>query len=106
VLRVAHTRSLQYLGTSSSYTKPIGADVICPRDFEKGAAYVDTLSGADNVGKANALLSYSWGNRVFDIADALKSWAETHGRKPQRTYAAPATDTVLSCLKSPLSLCA
>ena len=47
-----------------AYGKPSGLPVTCPRDGKSGAAYVDTLSGADNVGIANALLSYSWGYKV------------------------------------------
>jgi hypothetical protein len=30
---------------------------MCPRDGNKGAAYVDTLTSKDDVGQANALLS-------------------------------------------------
>ena len=47
-----------------AYGKPAGLIVTCPRDGEPGAAYVDILSGEDNVGIANALLSYSWGYKV------------------------------------------
>ena len=47
-----------------AYGKPSGLPVTCPRDGKSGAAYVDTLSGADNVGIAHALLSYSWGYKV------------------------------------------
>ena len=48
----------------NAYAKPAGKDVTCPRDKNVGAAYVDTLNGDDNVGLANALLSYSWGYKV------------------------------------------
>jgi serine/threonine protein kinase len=37
--------------------KPASAQTVCPRDNELGCAYVDTLSGRSNVGKATALLS-------------------------------------------------
>ena len=47
-----------------AYGKPVGLTITCPRDGEPGAAYVDTLSGEDNVGIANALLSYSWGYKA------------------------------------------
>ena len=47
-----------------AFVKPIGLEVICPRDGFRGAAYVDTLSGVDVVGVANSLLSYSWGYKV------------------------------------------
>ena len=49
---------------NQAYGKPAGLIVTCPRDGKSGAAYVDTLTGADNVGIANALLSYSWGYKV------------------------------------------
>ena len=47
-----------------AYGKPAGLIVKCPRDGKRGAAYVDTLTGKDNVGIADALLSYSWGYKV------------------------------------------
>jgi hypothetical protein len=47
-----------------AYGKPVGLTAICPRDGKRGAAYVDTLTGADNVGIADALLSCSWGYKV------------------------------------------
>eukprot|EP00035_Acanthoeca_spectabilis_P014131 m.268779 g.268779 ORF g.268779 m.268779 type:complete len:1976 (-) comp16059_c0_seq12:62-5989(-) len=68
------------------YTKPHSADTICPRDMQLGAAYVDMLKGPENVGKASALLSYSWGNRVFDIFDALVQWCRAHKRTERHTY--------------------
>ena len=49
---------------NQAYGKPAGLTATCPRDGKLGAAYVDTLSGEDNVGIANALLSYSWGYKV------------------------------------------
>jgi hypothetical protein len=49
---------------NQAYGTPAGLMVTCPRDGQPGAAYVDTLSGEDNVGIANALLSYSWGYKV------------------------------------------
>jgi len=68
------------------YTKPVGRKVRCPRDFMVGAAYVDTLKGRDNVGRATALLSYSWGNKIFDICDALSQWVDVNAMLPKRTY--------------------
>ena len=43
-------------------------------------AYVDTLAGADNIGRAPALLAYSWGYRVAEVSAALLAWAERAGR--------------------------
>ena len=37
--------------------KPHGANKVSPRDGQKGAAYVDTLTSKDDVGMATALLS-------------------------------------------------
>ena len=50
-----------------AYGKPAGLIVTCPRDGKDGAAYVDTLTGKDNVGIADALLSYSWGYKVRGV---------------------------------------
>merc|ERR1712166_731958 len=69
-----------------AYGKPAGLTATCPRDGKLGAAYVDTLSGEDNVGIANALLSYSWGYKVQDVVDALAAWTEKEGRSPKETY--------------------
>merc|ERR1712166_1105639 len=69
-----------------AYGKPAGLIVSCPRDGEPGAAYVDILSGEDNVGIANALLSYSWGYKVQDVVDALVAWTEKKERSPKETY--------------------
>lgn len=38
-----------------------GKGVECPLDKKPGAAYVHCLEGADNVGKATHMLSYTWG---------------------------------------------
>ena len=46
-------------------------------------AYVDTLAGADNIGRAPALLAYSWGYRVAEVSAALLAWAERAGRDPK-----------------------
>jgi len=69
-----------------AYGKPAGLIVACPRDGKDGAAYVDTLTGKDNVGIANALLSYSWGYKVQDVVDALAAWTNGHDRSSKRTY--------------------
>merc|ERR1712166_131952 len=71
---------------NQAYGKPAGLTATCPRDGEPGAAYVDILSGEDNVGIANALLSYSWGYKVQDVVDALAAWTEKEGRSSKETY--------------------
>ena len=48
-----------------SFAKPTGLNTTCPRDGKPSCAYVDTLRGADHVGMANALLSYSWRYKVW-----------------------------------------
>lgn len=68
------------------YAKPRGLGHPCPRDAALHCAYVDTLAGADDVGRATALLSYSWGNHVFAILDALEAWAVQKQLNPRRTY--------------------
>ena len=44
----------------TAFANPAGAHTVCWRDNKMGCAYVDTLSERDDVGKSNALLSYSW----------------------------------------------
>jgi len=45
----------------------------CPRDKRPGSAYVDAADDP-NAGVANYMLSYTWGDKVYDIIDALKSF--------------------------------
>mmetsp|Transcript_26185 Transcript_26185/g.68767 ORF Transcript_26185/g.68767 Transcript_26185/m.68767 type:complete len:847 (+) Transcript_26185:3-2543(+) len=71
---------------SNLYTKPLTADATCPRDLQSGCAYVDILSGPDNIGRATAMLTHSWNNRAFDIIDALDAWCTTHKRSNRRVY--------------------
>lgn len=63
-----------------------GKDLICPRDDKRGAAYVDTLSGTDNVGRSTHMLSYAWQYKVSSIVAALQSFCERPERKPKQTY--------------------
>jgi len=69
-----------------AYAKPVSEHTVCPRDGELGCAYVDTLSGKDDVGRADALLSYSWGYLTTEVSAALSAWAERTDRDPKRTY--------------------
>jgi hypothetical protein len=66
--------------------KPMGLNVTCPRDGKLGCAYVDTLKRRDDVGRANALLSYTWGYKILSVASALQRWAIHAERNPKRTY--------------------
>ncbi|CAE6971910.1 unnamed protein product [Symbiodinium natans] len=63
-----------------------GAQVRCPRDDRLGAAFVDTLQGADNVGHATHMLSYTWQYTVDCIIDSLGAWCHRKSLKPERTY--------------------
>ena len=69
-----------------AYAKPCSAAVVCPRDGDMGCAYVDTLAAADDVGPADALLSYAWGYLVAEVSAALSAWVDRTDRDPKRTY--------------------
>eukprot|EP00035_Acanthoeca_spectabilis_P013741 m.257702 g.257702 ORF g.257702 m.257702 type:complete len:516 (+) comp15960_c0_seq4:111-1658(+) len=66
--------------------KPKTAKVTCPRDGREGATYVDCLEGADNVGEATYMLSYSWLYPITVILGALKHYCHDHKLDPKRTY--------------------
>ena len=68
-----------------AYAKPISATATCPRDGNVGSAYVDTLVSRDDVGRATALLSYSWGYEIAEVSSALSSWASRCKCDPKRT---------------------
>jgi len=72
--------------TVDAIVKPKSKHIPCPRDGKRGCAYVDTLSERDDVGRATALLSYTWGYKVISVASALVRWVENGGRDPHRTY--------------------
>lgn len=72
--------------TVHAVVKPKSKNVPCPRDGQRGCAYVDTLSAQDDVGRATALLSYTWGYKVASVGSALQRWAEQESRNPKRTY--------------------
>ena len=63
-----------------------GQERICPRDGRLGAAYVDCLSGDDNVGPSTIMLSYGWGNSIGDIVDALVDFCNRCNLDHKRTY--------------------
>jgi tetratricopeptide (TPR) repeat protein len=70
----------------NGFIRSKGEDVICPRDGKVGAAFVDCLHGEDNVGVANVMLSYTWGNTVDEIIDVLELFALKRGLDPKKTY--------------------
>jgi len=63
-----------------------GAGVACPRDGRLGSAFVDTLEGGDEAGRADFMLSYTWGYTVATIADSLVAYCAKNGLDPRRTY--------------------
>ena len=69
-----------------AYAKPASENTACPRDGRMGSAYVDTLVDEADVGRATALLSYSWGYKVAEVSAALSSWAGRTSRSLTHTY--------------------
>ena len=65
--------------------KPKSIGRICPRDGETGVAFVDLLDHPDDVGKAKALLSYTWRYALRDVCSALSAWATSEHRTPKQT---------------------
>jgi tetratricopeptide (TPR) repeat protein len=63
-----------------------GQERICPHDGRLGAAYVDCLSGQDNVGPSTIMLSYGWGNSIGDIVDALVDYCHRCNLDHKCTY--------------------
>lgn len=55
----------------------------CPRDGEKGAAYVDIVDGDENVGRATHMLSYTWSYVFKDIIDSLVAWCLQNKKDPK-----------------------
>lgn len=60
--------------------------IVCPRDGQLGCAYVDSLRRQDDVGRADALLSYTWSYRILSVVKALERWAVQQQRELKRTY--------------------
>jgi len=63
-----------------------GEDKSDPIDGRMGASYVDSLSGKDNVGPANLMLSYTWGYEIADIVTTLDEFCRSNKRDPKATY--------------------
>lgn len=67
--------------------RPASVDVVCPRDGEKGASYVDSIGeDPEHVGIATYMLSYSWGYLVRDVTDTLTHFCSVRKLNPRRTY--------------------
>jgi len=63
-----------------------GQSVEDPMDGKTGCSYVDCLSGEDNVGPANVMISYSWAYCIGDIIDTLVDFCKIKNKEPKRTY--------------------
>ena len=72
--------------TVHAHAKAASAAKLCPRDGKMGCAYVDTLTDLDDVGRADALLSYSWGYLIAEVSAALSAWTERASRDPKKSH--------------------
>jgi len=61
--------------------KPATKGIPCLRDGILGCSYVDFLEDVDDVGKAIALLSYTWTYKVVDVVQALNRWVASEGHR-------------------------
>ena len=52
-------------------------NVLCPRTQKMGSSYVDSLTGAEHVGRSDYMLSYSWGYEVGDVVAALSNHCDS-----------------------------
>ena len=62
-----------------------GANVTCPRDGRDGTAYCDAIDSCD-VGKAQYMLSYTWGYTIGDIVESLSAYCEQNNLDQRRTF--------------------
>jgi len=63
-----------------------GASKICPEDGKIGAAYVHSILEPKAVGRAQIMLSYSWGYTIGDIVDTLQVYCHNSGKNPDHVY--------------------
>eukprot|EP00978_Attheya_sp_CCMP212_P024765 scaffold78425_cov26-Attheya_sp.AAC.1 len=77
---------LENLNGPAGLIRKKGVDVVCPIVNTRGAAYVHCLEGADNVGGATHMLSYTWGYKIGDIVDTLVDVCRQQRLEPKRTY--------------------
>jgi len=66
--------------------RPRGEAVQSPRSGKPGASYAAALNGADHAGRAQYMLSYTWGYSVGDIVSALVQHCGTLSTDPKRVY--------------------
>jgi tetratricopeptide (TPR) repeat protein len=70
----------------NGFIRAKGENVVCPRDGKLGAAFVDCVQGEDNVGIANIMISYSWGETIEDIIDVLEQFVARKKLDRKRSY--------------------
>ncbi len=71
---------------SNGIVQEKGKDTACPIDGRQGAAYVHTLQGADRVGPASIMPSYTWGYTIGVIVDVLNNYCTTNNLNPKEVY--------------------
>ena len=62
-----------------------GREMVCPRDGEKGCAFVDALNYPQK-GQANLFCSWVWTYPLATFLDAFDTWATTKGYPTASTY--------------------
>lgn len=62
--------------------RSLTSDHICPRDGRRGAALVDVAPDPD-AGRADIMLSYTWGYRVVDLARSLLAYCRARCSDPR-----------------------
>eukprot|EP00443_Scrippsiella_acuminata_P085196 CAMPEP_0115395512 /NCGR_PEP_ID=MMETSP0271-20121206/12825_1 /TAXON_ID=71861 /ORGANISM="Scrippsiella trochoidea, Strain CCMP3099" /LENGTH=677 /DNA_ID=CAMNT_0002819227 /DNA_START=50 /DNA_END=2083 /DNA_ORIENTATION=+ len=65
--------------------RPESKDAICPRDGQRGCAFVDTIPDG-SAGRATHMLSYSWGYSMEVITNSLAAYCSRSGLDPRTTY--------------------
>mmetsp|Transcript_13215 Transcript_13215/g.31330 ORF Transcript_13215/g.31330 Transcript_13215/m.31330 type:complete len:816 (-) Transcript_13215:79-2526(-) len=63
----------------------IGESKLCPRDLERGCAFVDTVD-KQHRGKANVFLSWVWQYRLSMVQDGLRRWVGLSKAVPEETF--------------------
>jgi len=63
-----------------------GARVSCPIDNKEGAAYVHSITDTNDIGTADVMLSYTWGDSIADIVDTLVGYCQSDGLNPKKTF--------------------
>eukprot|EP00933_Yihiella_yeosuensis_P030434 TRINITY_DN2407_c0_g3_i2.p1 TRINITY_DN2407_c0_g3~~TRINITY_DN2407_c0_g3_i2.p1 ORF type:complete len:636 (+),score=101.47 TRINITY_DN2407_c0_g3_i2:64-1971(+) len=81
VRSAGYDRSAAVYAIEADVIRKKGEHLVCPRDGRLGTAYVDAVAGADSAGKADFMLSYTWGYSVGDIADTICNYLKSNLRR-------------------------